>query len=464
MLRTSAIVLWCLALAACGRPDTLLERIKANDELIVATRNAATTYYEGPHGPTGLEYDLAALFAEHLDVRLRLVVPENFQDILGLVERGEAHIAAAGLTVTEARKRRVRFGSAYQTITPQLVYRSGNPRPRSLEDLSGVLEVLAGSSHEERLRELRSEHPQLTWRSNENLESAELLHLVWEQLIDYTVADNNELAIHQRYYPELRVAFDLNPVPDTLAWAFTAGGDDSLYREAEAFFAELRKTGKLDQLLERHYGHVADFDYVGTRRYMSHIAQRLPEYIPLFEAGAAETGLDWRLLAAVGYQESHWDPEATSPTGVRGLMMLTRNTMRFLGLDDRTDPEQSVLGGARYIRMLKDRLPERITDPDRTWLALAAYNVGYGHLEDARVLTQKRGGDPDKWMDVKEALPLLAQKKWYTQTRYGYARGHEPVRYVENIRSYYDILVWETERQPEQPDPEPSFSTDLLTL
>lgn len=464
MLRTSAIVLWCLALAACGRPDTLLERIKANDELIVATRNAATTYYEGPHGPTGLEYDLAALFAEHLDVRLKLVVPENFQEILGLVERGEAHIAAAGLTVTEARKRRVRFGSAYQTIMPQLIYRSGNPRPRDLDDLSGVLEVLAGSSHEERLRELQAEHPALAWRSNEDLESAELLHLVWEQLIDYTVADNNELAIHQRYYPELRVAFDLNPVPDTLAWAFTAGGDDSLYREAEAFFAELRQTGKLDQLLERHYGHVVDFDYVGTRRYMSHIAQRLPEYIPLFEAGAAETGLDWRLLAAVGYQESHWDPEATSPTGVRGLMMLTRNTMRFLGLDDRTDPAQSVRGGARYIRMLKDKLPERITDPDRTWLALAAYNVGFGHLEDARILTQKRGGDPDKWMDVKDALPLLAQKKWYTQTRHGYARGHEPVRYVENIRSYYDILVWETERQPEQPDPQPSFSTDLLTL
>ncbi|MFP5506819.1 MAG: membrane-bound lytic murein transglycosylase MltF, partial [Gammaproteobacteria bacterium] len=423
MLRTSAIVLWCLVLAACGRPDTLLERIKANDELIVATCNAATAYYEGPHGPTGLEYDLAALFAQRLDVRLRLVVPDNFQDILGLVERGEAHIAAAGLTVTDARKRRVRFGSAYQTIMPQLIYRSGNSRPRNLDDLSGVLEVLAGSSHEERLRELQTEYPQLTWRSNGNLESAELLHLVWEQLIDYTVADNNELAIHQRYYPELRVAFDLNPVPDTLAWAFTAGSDDSLYREAEAFFAELRKTGKLDQLLERHYGHVADFDYVGTRRYMSHIAQRLPEYIPLFEAGAAETALDWRLLAAVGYQESHWDREATSPTGVRGLMMLTHNTMRFLGLSDRTDPEQSILGGARYIRMLKDKLPERITDPDRTWLALAAYNVGYGHLEDARILTQKRGGDPDKWMDVKESLPLLAQKKWYAQTRYGYARG-----------------------------------------
>lgn len=463
MSRIPAIVLWCLALAACGRPDTLLERIKDNDELIVVTRNAATTYYEGPHGPTGLEYDLAALFAEHLGVRMRLVMPENFQDILDMVERGEAHIAAAGLTVTAARQRRVRFGPVYQTITPQLVYRSGSVGPRNLDGLPGVLEVLAGSSHEERLFELQSEYPDLTWRSNTTQESAELLHLVWEQLIDYTVADSNELAIHQRFYPELRVAFDINEA-EPLAWAFTAGADDSLYREAEDFFAQLRASGKLDQLLERHYGHVRDFDYVGTRRYMSHIAQRLPEYIPLFEAGAAETALDWRLLAAVGYQESHWNPEAVSPTGVRGLMMLTHNTMRFLGLSDRTDPEQSVLGGARYIRLLKDKLPERITDPDRTWLALAAYNVGYGHLEDARVLTQKRGGDPDKWMDVKDSLPLLAQKRWYSQTRHGYARGHEPVRYVENIRSYYDILVWETERQPDLPGDEPTFSTDLLTL
>ena len=114
--------------------------------------------------------------------------------------------------------------------------------------------------------------------------------------------------------------------------------------------------------------------------------------------------------------------------------------------------------------MLKDRLPDRITEPDRTWLALAAYNVGYGHLEDARVLTQKRGGDPDKWIDVKDALPLLTQKHWYSQTRNGYARGYEPVLYVENIRSYYDILVWEIDRETDPETPEPTFPTDLLTL
>ncbi|MBU1191654.1 MAG: membrane-bound lytic murein transglycosylase MltF [Gammaproteobacteria bacterium] len=440
-----------------------MEQIKERGELIVVTRNAATTYYEGPHGPTGLEYDLANLFAKRLGVELKIVVPENFSDILSMVEQGDADIAAAGLTITPERQRRVRFGPSYQTIMPQLIYRSGNNRPKSIDELSGILEVITGSSHEESLRALQKEHPELRWSSNPSLDSAELLQMVWSQLIDYTVADSNDVAIHQRFYPELRVAFDIGE-PDKLAWAFMAGADDSLSQAAETFFEKLRASGQLKELLERHYGHVQDFDYVGTRSYMRHINQRLPDFIPLFESAAAETGLDWRLLAAVGYQESHWDIHAQSPTGVRGLMMLTHNTMKFLGLDDRLDPEQSIRGGARYIKINKDRLPDRISEPDRTWLALAAYNVGYGHLEDARVLTQKRGGNPDKWLDVKEALPLLAQKKWYKQTKYGYARGQEPVRYVENIRSYYDILVWDSERPPELVPSEPVFTTDLLSL
>lgn len=457
------ISLLCLALSACGRPDTLLERIQDSDQLIVATRNASTTYYEGPHGPTGLEYDLALLFAKRLGVRLHMVVPDSFREILAMVERGEAHVAAAGLTVTEERKQRFLFTPSYQKIMPQLVYRVGTPAPRSLADLTGTLEVIAGSSHAERLRHLQSQYPQLRWRRNDTQDSEYLLHLVWEQVIDYTIADSNDVAIHQRFYPELRVAFDINDIEE-LAWAFARNQDDSLYQEAVAFFNELRASGKLNELLERHYGHVQDFDYVGTRRYIAHIQQRLPEYIDLFEEAATQSQLDWRLLAAVGYQESHWDPAAKSPTGVRGLMMLTRNTMRFLGLDDRLDPEQSIMGGARYIRLLKDKLPDTIVEPDRTWLALAAYNVGYGHLEDARMLTALNQGNPDKWIDVKENLPLLAQKAWYKQTKYGYARGREPVRYVENIRSYYDILVWQSERQPDAPETGPSFPTDLLTL
>jgi len=216
-------------------------------------------------------------------------------------------------------------------------------------------------------------------------------------------------------------------------------------------------------LLERHYGHVSDFDYVGTRTYMRHIEQRLPEYRPHFEEAVADKDIDWRLLAAVAYQESHWNPKAVSPTGVRGMMMLTRTTANDLGVDRRTDPRQSIDGGSRYLKYLLDRIPERIQGRDRLWLALAAYNIGYGHMEDARIITQQRGGDPDKWMDVKESLPLLHKRKWYSKTKNGYARGNEAVRYVENIRSYYDILVWMIERNEPKPAP-PATLPAALTL
>jgi membrane-bound lytic murein transglycosylase F len=442
------LVLLALLIAGCDVfPDTHLERVKERGMLRVLTRNSATTYYQGPFGPTGLEYDLAAGFAEFLGVRLRISTADPLSRILGEIAADKADIAAAGLTVTEARKGNINFGPTYQHITPQLVYRSGTVSPQNLNELRGHLEVVAESSHAEILGSLQEEYPSLSFAENEELESQELLDLVWEQLIDYTVADSNEVAITRRFYPELRVAFDISsPVP--LAWAFPPGEDRSLIIKAEEYFSEIKASGELDQLLEHYYGYVSDFDYVGTRRYMKHIEQRLPRYQDWFREAGRETGEDWRLLAAIGYQESHWDPEAVSPTGVRGIMMLTRDTMRYLGMGgSRLDAQSSIEGGARYFTKVKNRIAEPIREPDRTWMALAAYNVGYGHLEDARMLARKAGTNPDRWVDVKKFLPLLSRKKWYSKTRYGYARGREPVRYVENVRSYYDILVWITDRE-----------------
>jgi peptidoglycan lytic transglycosylase F len=162
----------------------------------------------------------------------------------------------------------------------------------------------------------------------------------------------------------------------------------------------------------------------------------------VFEEVARETGVEWRLLAAISYQESKWDPRAVSPTGVKGMMMLTQATAADLGLDDREDVRQSILGGARYFLEVKDKVPTRVPEPDRTFMALAAYNVGFGHLEDARILTQMHGKNPDVWADVRQHLPLLADERWYPRTKRGYARGREPVGFVHNIRSYYDILLW----------------------
>ena len=450
------LITFTLFIAACDLfPQSRLDRVKDEGVLKVLTRNSATTYYQGPHGPAGLEYDLVAAFAEYLGVKLELETPETLSQVLHKIQAGEADIAAAGLTVTDERKALFNFGTSYQRITPQLVYRVGTRPPKNLDALHGSLEVVAYSSHAERLRSLQEEHPDLSFQKTNELDSEELLNLVWEQVIDYTVADSNEVAISRRFYPELRVAFDISS-PEPLAWAFPPGDDRSLVDKADEFLNRLKENGQLDRLLKRYYAYVSDFDYVGTRRYMKHIDQRLPLYQAWFEQAGKDTGVDWRLLAAIGYQESHWNPKAVSPTGVRGLMMLTRATMKQIGIDkDRHDAHASIEGGARYIATVKKRIPARIKEPDRTWMALAAYNIGYGHLEDARILAENEGAAADKWIDVKKYLPLLSQKKWYQQTRYGYARGREPVRYVENVRSYYDILVWITgkERVPNRRTP-----------
>jgi len=450
------LIMFTLFIAACDLfPQSRLDRVKDEGVLKVLTRNSATTYYEGPHGPAGLEYDLVAGFAEYLGVKLKLETPETLSQVLHMIQAGEADIAAAGLTVTDERRALFNFSTSYQRITPQLVYRVGTRPPKNLDALHGSLEVVADSSHAERLRSLQEKHPELSFQKTSELDSEELLSLVWEQVIDYTVADSNEVAISRRFYPELRVAFDISS-PEALAWAFPSGEDRSLIEKADEFLNRLKENGQLDRLLKRYYAYVSDFDYVGTRRYMKHIDQRLPRYQAWFEQAGKDTGVDWRLLAAIGYQESHWNPKAVSPTGVRGLMMLTQATMQQMGIDkDRHDAQASIEGGARYIARVRKRIPERVKEPDRTWMALAAYNIGYGHLEDARILAQNAGAAPDKWIDLKKYLPLLSQKKWYKQTRYGYARGREPVRYVENVRSYYDILVWITakERAPKRRTP-----------
>lgn len=441
-MRILAIVITALLLGTCTQSPSLLEQVQLSGELRVVTRNSATTYYLGPEGQTGFEYDLVAQFADYLGVNLVMYAPDRFGAVLPAVRHGTAQFAAAGLSITPERKQTLRFAPPYQTVTQELVYRLGEPAPATPADLVGKrIAVVAGSSHEDSLRRLQAQYPDLQWTAATDLESADLLAQVAAGELDYTIADSTELAIHQRYYPELRVAFPLHD-PEPIAWAFLRSDDDSLYQAAVAFIESIRTDGTLAQLVDRYYGHTEEFDYVGTRIFMDHIDTRLPTYRQWFEQAANEYGLEWQLLAAIGYQESHWNPSAVSPTGVRGLMMLTKVTARALGVDNRRNAEQSIFGGAEYIARLHDSIPERIPEPDRTWLALAAYNVGLGHLEDARILTQQRGGDPDRWMDVRQSLPLLAQRKWYKRTRHGYARGMEPVIYVENIRRYYDTLAW----------------------
>ncbi len=220
-----------------------------------------------------------------------------------------------------------------------------------------------------------------------------------------------------------------------------------LFDVAVDFLERLKSKRKLSQIDANLPDDSQHLGFVGTLTFTDNILKRLPTYRSLFEKIGSEHNLDWRLLAAMAYQESLWNDKAVSPTGVKGLMMLTRTTAKELGIKNRLDPEQSARGGARYFNHIKRRLPKKITGEDRLCMALASYNVGYGHLQDARILTRKLGGNPNKWADVKKRLPLLSKRKWYRKTKYGYARGHEPVRYVRNIQTYYNLLVWFTREE-----------------
>ncbi len=424
----------------------LLNQVLQSGELVVITRNSSTTYYTGPNGPAGFEYELARKFADSLGVELKIITEDNLGNIFSRLKNNKAHFAAAGLTITEARKKHVRFAASYMDVTEQLIYNNQSARPENIADLSdGTLEVIEGSSHIESLNKLKKEHPQLEWSTQSNIESEELLNLVEKQLIDYTVADSNEVARNQQFLLELRVAFDISK-PRQLAWAFPLTEDSSLYDRAMSFFWRSMNSGDITHLIEKHYGHVNKFDYVGNRTYFRHITSRLSKYIEMYHEAADLYGLDWKILAAMGYQESHWDPQAVSPTGVRGIMMLTLQTAGLMGVQNRLDARSSIFGGAKYLDQIRKRFPDKLKEPDRIWFAMAAYNIGYYHVIDAQKIAVKQGKNPDKWLDIQTTLPLLARKKWYKKTKYGYARGWEPVKYVTNIRRYYDLLEYQLKR------------------
>lgn len=419
--------------------DPLLEDIRARDFIQVFTRNTPTTYYQGRQGPTGFEFELVRRFADHLGVSLALDSDGNIDDVLSAVRSGEADLGAAALPLDPTLPG-INFSREILTLQPLVVYDRDLPPIREPEDLQGrSIGVISGSGASLVLRELQSQMPELGWMESGDLEVADLLQMVEDGELDAAVIYEHQFKLNRLFFPGVENGFLLGD-PLSLAWALPAGQGLGLLREVNRFLGQLRADGTLDALVERYFGHDDYLEYVGARLFIRHVHQRLPEYEDTFKEAARKSGFDWKLLAALGYQESHWKPLATSPTGVRGLMMLTLPTAAEVGVENRLDPEQSIRGGARYLRSVKERLPEEIVEPDRTYMALAAYNIGLGHLFDAQRIVEMRDGNPYSWSDVREALPLLQKREWYSKVRHGYARGGAPVIYVRNIRRYYEIL------------------------
>ena len=431
-------------LGGCERQDSLTE-IRERGELVVVSRNSPTTYYLDKNGPTGFEYALCELLAEALDVELRMETVYSLRDLFTKLDRQTVNIAAAGLTLTEERAAKYPHSTSYYKLTPQVIYVAGNSRPRKLADLSGrKILVLAGSSHVQMLKTLQqSELPDLQWEEIDEADTTQLLEQLRGDESALAIVDSNEFNVQQALYPRQQVAFDLGREQD-MVWYLPPGIDNTrLLAFIDDFLIGLQQDGTLARLHNQYFGHTEGVSRMNAFEFAQNIADVLPAYEPLIRKIANEYQMDWHLLAAIAYQESHWNPLATSPTGVRGMMMLTKATARELGVDNRLDVAQSLRGGARYLKNIKRRLPKKIQEPDRTWLALAAYNIGLAHLEDARRLTERQGGNPNLWQDVMQRLPLLQKTQYYKNTRYGYARGREAVTLVQNIRHYYSVLAWQ---------------------
>lgn len=434
-------------LTACSRSEDQSNKsllANAKKELIFVTHNGPTTYFmNGDNEFSGIEYDLATLFVKDFapEYQIKFLLVKSISDVIPTLLKGKANIAAANLTVTKLRQQLVQFSKPYQETQQQLVYNSeAGDKPKNIAALSGrKIAVPAGTSFAERLSQIQEKEPSLHWHALKQTNSETLLDEVAGGVLDFTVADSYLIALMQNYYPNLEVAMPLGNT-EKIAWALPKNADPVLVKKVNLFFDKIQKDGTLRNLIDRYYGNSKRLNNLDITNFLKLSNTLLPKYKNLFKQAQDLTGLDWRLLAAVSYRESHWDTYSTSPTNVRGLMMLTESTADLMGVTDRLDPKQSIPAGAKYIIKMIETVPERIPEPDRTYMALAAYNIGYAHVEDARILAKRLKLNPDRWADVKKTLVLLNNPEYYVDAKYGYASGGAPVIFVESIRSYQRIL------------------------
>lgn len=419
---------------------TQLDPPEPGGTLKVATRNSATTYYlDRDETPAGPEHDLVASFADANDWQVEWTLFNSTSEVLQALKDGDFHLAAAGLTHLPSRDGHFTQGPTHTDIVEQLVcHRDMRPLPRQVEDMAGVeIRVTADSSYAEKLQSLVNQQTDITFEEDPRTTEV-LLAEVAEKRIDCTMADSNIVQMVRRHFPSLEVAMNLTS-GDKLGWYLPAD-HQSLADMAKQWMKSDEGQQHVEAMKDSYYAYIGEFDFVDLRALNRRIDERLPNFIDFFIEAEAETGMPADLLAALAYQESHWDPQAVSPTGVRGIMMLTQNTAQSLGVNNRLNPAAAIDGGARYLADRHQRLPDTLPEPDRTYLALASYNIGRGHVLDAQKLARELGKDPHSWEDMKEVLPLKADKRYYPQTRYGYARGYEPVHYVQRIRNYQDVI------------------------
>ena len=422
---------------------SVLDNIKKSKILNVVLLNSPSTYYIGSDGPEGFEYDLLNAYAKSLDVELNVTTANTVKEAIELSKNPDIHITSASLAKTKSREKSFNFGPSYFEVQEQVVCSRemlwNGVFPKSVEDLTG-LKIIVGedTSYSETIEQLKEDGFDINATYTSEFSTEELLEQVAKKKIDCTIADSNIYSLNQRYFPNIALAFAISS-REQLAWVLTPDSKE-LEVDMYSWLNTFNQSGKMARLKDHYYSYALFFDYYNTKMFYKRIKSRLPKYQKYFQEFGKKYHIPCSVLAAQSYQESHWNPKAKSFTGVRGLMMLTRSTAKHLGVKNRLDPKQSIRGGARHLNQMLKNVPLEVDDEDRLKFALAAYNVGMGHIQDAQKLAKKMGLNQNVWSDLKRALPLLSQKKYYKTLKHGYARGSEPVKYVDSIYDYKDIL------------------------
>ena len=424
-------------LGACDQGGVI--QFEKKHELVVVTKaSSATEAAQDVGGTAGFDRDLIELLTQELGIKSRFITAADEPEVLRRLQQGEATVGAAWLSPGEAPG--ISASAPYFESRDVLVTHEATLPLHQLGQLAQRrVHVIAGSRQESVLHEMARKNPRLRVVAHKNLAEIDLLERVAAQRYEVALVSDAEFDIGINLYPELQNTLEIGP-NRPIVWLFAPNADPELIARANAFLYRMEATGDLARLKDRYFGHVNRLTQLDTTRFIERIQERLPKYRSMFQNAQIATGIDWRLLAALAYQESQWNPLATSPTGVRGMMMLTGETADELGVNNRLDPVQSIAAGAQYLANLRNALPPEIAEPDRLWMALAAYNLGLGHLKAARYIAGTLKVDPDSWYAMKKVLPLLTQPRYYERLKSGKGRGGEAVILVENIRVYADIL------------------------
>jgi membrane-bound lytic murein transglycosylase F len=436
---------------ACDWHDRVAP-IDTSSELVVAVRASPISFtLDADERSFAYEQALIEKLAEHLGLSLRFLPVGSDREVVDLLLAGKAHLGAGWLAPPEDPRLASTPPFHFDDIV--LIHHESWLPLEDLDALSGkTIHLPQGSRLVPLIAGLRARRlPSLTIIERPDADGTALLEAVAGQSIEYSAASRQQYFVAQTHLPELQSSLALHPL-QPIVWLLP-NEPGVVHQKIAAFITAMHVDGSLERMRDAHFSFRRRLTRQDTAEFIERIDSRLPRYAEMFRQAQISTGFDWRLLAALAYQESQWDPLATSPTNVRGMMMLTEETADRLRVTNRLDAAQSIRAGSRYLAILRDELPMNVPEPDRTWLALAAYNLGMGHLNGGRAIAKGRNANPDSWFEMKKVLPLLTRPEVYERLKSGRARGGEAVILVENIRAYYDILV--RLRPPFVPLPEP---------